>query len=239
VLVVGGVLAALCALLAGTSGFGFALLATPTLLLCGFSLPFAVTVNLLMSFATRASVAWRLRRVIHRRRVAALILGAAPGLWLGSKTLGALHGRSVNLTAGVVITLAAVALAAAERRPPQPRLRGLNFVAGFLGGLLGTTTSLTGVPPALLLARRRLTQESFFADLAVFFVVTAALGIGILAVEGRVSHHAVVTSAWWLPGVLVASTVGTTVGLRLSARTFRALTLTLAFVAGISTIVTA
>ena len=42
-LIVGGFLAAAAALLAGTSGFGFALLATPALVLCGFSLPFVVT----------------------------------------------------------------------------------------------------------------------------------------------------------------------------------------------------
>jgi hypothetical protein len=44
-----GALAALVALLAGTSGFGSGLLATPTFRLCGFSLPFVVTVNLLVS----------------------------------------------------------------------------------------------------------------------------------------------------------------------------------------------
>ena len=67
-LIVGGLLVAGAALLAGTSGFGLALVATPTLLLTGFSLPFVVTVNLLISLATRLPVAWRLRGAIDRRR---------------------------------------------------------------------------------------------------------------------------------------------------------------------------
>ena len=58
-LILGCVIAAATALLAGTSGFGFALVATPLLLLSGFALPFVVTVNLLIAVATRVSVAWR------------------------------------------------------------------------------------------------------------------------------------------------------------------------------------
>lgn len=238
-LVVGGVLAALCALVAGTSGFGFSLMATPLLLLCGFSLRFVVTANLLISLATRATVAWRLRRAIHPRRVGMLLAGAVPGLWLGSRTLGALDGRAVNLAAGSVVTAAAVAVAVAERRPSRPRVRGLNVAAGFLGGLLATTTSLTGVPPALLLARRRLAQESYFADLALFFVATAAIGIGILTADGHVSGGGAAAAGWWLPGVVVANAAGVTLGLRLPARAFRGIAFALAFAAGVATIATA
>jgi uncharacterized membrane protein YfcA len=237
--VVAGLLVAFAALLAGTSGFGFGLIATPILVLCGFSLPFVVTVNLLISLATRISVAWRLRHALNRRRVAVLVGGALPGLWLGSRTLGALGAHDVKRVVGTTIAVAAVALAWADRHPPNPRIRGLNPLAGFLGGVLGTTTSLTGVPPALLLARRRLAQPTFFADLSVYFVATAAAGLAVLAADGHVSGAAARTFVWWLPGVLVANAVGTTLGLRVPARTFRRTTLALAFAAGVVTVATA
>jgi uncharacterized membrane protein YfcA len=238
-LILGGVLVAGAALLAGTSGFGFGLLATPVLLLSGFSLPFVVTVNLLIALATRVSVAWRLRRAIDPRRVALLVGAAAPGLWVGSRTLGALDEHTLKVAVGIVIALAAASLARAERHPPRPRLRGLTVVAGFAGGLLGTTTSLIGVPPALLLTRRRLATASFFADLAVYFIATAAIGLVILAADGQFSGSAARAFAWWLPGVVVASAIGTSLGLRLSAPAFRRLTFGLAFFAGVVTAVTA
>lgn len=238
-MLIAGILVAAAALLAGTSGFGFGLLATPALLLCGFSLPFAVTASLLISFATRVPVAWRLRREIDRRRVLLLVGGAVPGLWLGSRTLGAVGERELKVAVGIVIALAAVALALAERRPPRPRIRGLPVAAGFAGGLLGTTTSLTGVPPALLLARRRLPAPGFIADLAVYFVATAAIGLAVLAADGEFSGDAGRSVLWWLPGVLLANTLGTTVGLRLPPGGFRRLTLALAFAAGVVTAVTA
>ena len=238
-LILGGLLVMAAALLAGTSGFGFALVATPLLLLSGFSLPFVVTVNLLISLATRLSVVWRLRAAIDRRRVALLVGGAVPGLWIGSRTLGAVDEHRLKVCVGVVIALAALTLVWADRHPPRPRIRGLNVAAGFTGGLLGTTTSLTGVPAALLLTRRRLATASFFADLSVYFVVTSAVGLAVLAADGHFSGDAARAFAWWLPGVLVANVVGTSVGLGLSGTVFRRLTLGVALVAGVVTAVTA
>lgn len=238
-LIVGGLLVAGAALLAGASGFGLGLLATPALLLCGFSLPFVVSVNLLISLATRVPVAWRLRAVIDRRRVMLLVGGAVPGLWIGSRTLGAVDVHALTLAVGVVIALAAAALVLSEGHQPSPRVRGLPVAAGFAGGLLGTTTSLIGIPPALLLAHRRLPARRFIADLALYFVATAAIGLAVLAAEGQLSSDAGRAFVWWLPGVLVANAIGTSLGLRLPAVTFRRLTLALAFVAGVVTAVTA
>jgi uncharacterized protein len=238
-LILGGVIAAVSALLAGASGFGLGIVATPFLLLSGFSLPFVVTVNLLIALATRASVAWRLRHAIDGRRVGLLVAGALPGLWIGSLVLGAVDEHTLKLCAGLLVAAAALALATANRHPPGPDVPGLGAVAGFLGGLLGTTTSLIGVPPALLLAWRRLATASFFADLSVYFVSTAGIGLVVLAVDGQLDGDGARAFVWWLPGVLVGNLVGTTIGLRLPAAAFHRLTLAVAFVAGVVTAATA
>jgi uncharacterized membrane protein YfcA len=239
VLVVGGIVAAAVALLAGTSGFGFGLLATPALLLVGFSLPFVVTANLLISLATRLSVAYRLRVSIDRRRVALLLAGSIPGLWVGARVLGAVDAHDLEVGVGIVIMIAAVALAYADRHPPREHGPGAPVAAGFLGGLLGTTTSLIGVPPALILARRRVGPAGFFADLAVYFIVASAIGLAVLAADGHFNGDAAHAFVYWLPGVLVGNVLGTTLGLRIPPRTFRWVTLALAFAAGAVTAATA
>ena len=239
-LILGGCLVAMAALLAGTSGFGFGLVATPALLLSGFSLPFVVTVNLLVSLATRVSVAWRLRHAVRRGHAAVLVGSAIPGLWLGSRLLGAFDEHTLKLVVGVTVALTAAALAWADRHPPRPpRIPGLSAVAGFAGGLLGTTTSLIGVPPALLLARRRVATATFFADLSIYFIATAAIALAVLAAEGQFDESAARAFVWWLPGALVANAIGTSAGLRAPAAFVRALTLGLAFVAGIVSVLTA
>jgi uncharacterized protein len=238
-MIVGGLLVAAAALLAGTSGFGFGLVATPALLLSGFSLPFVVTVNLLITLGTRISVAWRLRHAVRPRHAMLLVASAIPGLWIGSRTLGAIDEHTLRLVVGLTVALAAVALAWADRHPPRFRIPGLTAVAGFTGGLLGTTTSLIGVPPALLLTRRRLPTATFLADLSIYFIATAAVGLALLAWDGTFSGSAARAFVWWLPGVLVANALGTSAGLRAPAPVFRRLTLGLAFVAGLASALTA
>jgi len=70
--------------------------------------------------------------------------------------------------------------ARAPAPPPRPAAAtaGRHFGAGFTGGFLGTTTSMNGIPPALLLGRQRVTAPTFLADLAVYFVAVNALGRG-------------------------------------------------------------
>src|SRR3954447_21921443 len=81
-LVAGGIVVALASFLGGVTGFGYSLVPTPVLLLDGYSLRFVVTVSLALAFVTRISVAVRFRRSASPRRVALLIGGAVPGLWL-------------------------------------------------------------------------------------------------------------------------------------------------------------
>lgn len=238
-LVLGAFLVAAVALVAGASGFGFGLLATPLLLLSGFSLPFVVTLNLLMTVAARLSVVARLRRAVDPRRAALLVGGSVPGLYVGASILEAVDEHDLRIVAGLAVMAAAAAILYAERHPPRVPGPGAPLAAGFLGGLLGTSTSLLGIPPALLLARQRLAAVSFIADLAVYFVVSGTLGLAVLAAAGELDGDASRAFVFWLPGVLAANAIGTTIGLRMPQRAFRLGALTLAFAAGALTVATA
>src|SRR5918911_1338938 len=96
-LVLGGIAVALASFLGGVTGFGYSLVATPLLLLDGYSLPFVVTVNLALAFVTRLSVAVRFRHSAWPRRVAMLIGGAVPGLWLGVEILRAVDATTIKV----------------------------------------------------------------------------------------------------------------------------------------------
>jgi uncharacterized protein len=239
-LVLGALVTAAVAFAAGTSGYGFGLLATPVLLLIGFSLPFVVTVNLLVALATRLSVAYRFRRHIRRRRTALLVVGCIPGLLLGAYVLTAVDERPIHAAAGLAVMVASLLLALTSVRPARAGWRAAPLAAGFAGGFLGTTTSLIGGPPALLLARERLAATGFFADMALYFVVASAIGLATLGAAGEFRAAALFPAfVLWLPGVLAGNLAGTHVGVRLSERPFRLLTLLVAFVAGAVTAATA
>ena len=69
-LIAGGLVVFAASFLGGVTGFGYSLVATPLLLLLGYSLPFVVTVNLALACITRISVAYRFREDANPRRAA-------------------------------------------------------------------------------------------------------------------------------------------------------------------------
>ena len=233
-LLLGAVIVFAASFLGGVSGFGYSLVATPLLLLLGLSLPFVVTVNLALAFLTRISVAYRLRADIWPARVAWLVAGSVPGLWLGAQALTAVAESTIKLAAGVVVMVAALLLARTLAAPAPPRsLPGAPAVAGFLGGFLGASVSLNGVAPVLLLARDRAEPRAFLANLAVYFVVSNAIGLVVLLAEGALDHEALFPAfVLWLPGSLAGNWLGTTLAPRLPSAAFQRLTLAIVFIAG-------
>jgi uncharacterized membrane protein YfcA len=140
---------------------------------------------------------------------------------------------SIKLAAGLVVMVAAVLLWRAASQPPPPPLPGAAVVAGFLGGFLGSAASLNGVAPVLLLARDQAAPRSFLADLALYFVVSNAIGLLILLAQGAFDRDALWPAfVLWLPASLAGNWAGTSVGPRLPEVAFRRLTLAIVFVAG-------
>jgi uncharacterized membrane protein YfcA len=239
-LVVGGLGVAVAAFLGGVTGFGYSLVATPLLLLAGFPLPFVVTANLALALVTRISVAYRFRRSMWARRVALLVGGSVPGLWLGVTVLRVVDPTTIKVAAGIITMIAAALLARSVTEPPPRAIPGAPVAAGFFGGFLGASTSLNGVAPVLLLARDKASPRSFQADLAMYFVASNAIGLLVLAVQGALREDAL-TGAFllWLPGSVIGNWLGTTLGPRLPEAAFRRLTLAVVFVAGGVTALTA
>jgi uncharacterized membrane protein YfcA len=238
-LFVGGAVVALASALGGATGFGYGLIATPLLVLSGFSLPFVVTANLALGLITRIAAARRLRDHITWLRATMLVAGSIPGLYLGARTLTGLDPRPIKIAIGVlVMTLAVLLVRASATAAPRP-VPGAVLGAGFAGGFLGTVASLNGVAPALLLTRDRVPPVALVADLAAYFVISNAIGLGILAATGGLSTRALFPAcALWIPGAVACNLVGVALAPRVPERQFRRLTLAVVFVAGAVTIAT-
>ncbi len=227
------------AFLGGAAGFGTALVSTPLLLLLGFPLPFVITLNLAMNMLTRLSVTYQLRQHVTRRSWL-LIIGSVPGLVLGVIVLTSISAHVIKLATGIAVLGLTVLVARAIDAPPPRALPAAPFAAGFAGGFLGSTTSLNGMPAVLLLARDKVAPISFLADLAVYFVLSNAIALAVLKFGNALNMQALFPALiLWLPGSLIGNQIGITLGTRLPERLFRWLTITIAVVSGIITLVTA
>jgi uncharacterized membrane protein YfcA len=242
-LVAGGAVVVLASVLGGITGFGFALVCTPLLLLTGLPLTDVVVINLTISGVARMFAIAKLRSFVNRRRALWLVLGSVPGLLLGLLLRDAVDDAVLKVGAGTVAVAVAALLLA---RPPAPRTQDAgppprlqSGVAGMLGGFLGMTTSLNGPPPAILLARQRAAPRGFVADMAVYLVFCNAFAVALIALStGLELDRLGPLLAWWLPGALLGNAVGIAYGSRLPVDTFRAITLILVLVAGLGTVVT-
>lgn len=238
-LVAGGAVIAGAAFLGGAAGFGTALVSTPLLLLLGYPLPFVITVNMSMNMLTRTSVTFQLRQYVTRRSWS-LVLGSVPGLVLGVFVLSSISAHLIKFAAGIAVLALTVLMARAINAPPPGPLRGAPLAAGFAGGFLGSTTSLNGMPPVLLLARDKVAPLSFLADLAVYFVLSNAVALVVLELGHELSYRALFPALLiWLPGSLIGNQIGITVGTRLPERLFRWVTIVVAVVSGLMTVITA
>jgi uncharacterized membrane protein YfcA len=242
-LVAGGVVVFLASVLGGVTGFGFALVCTPLLLLTGFPLADVVVVNLTISGVARVFAVVRLRHSVNRRRAGWLVMGCVPGLFLGLLLRDAVDDDVLKVVAGTVAVAVAAYLLV---RPPAPAMPGAgppprlqSGAAGLLGGFLGMTTSVNGPPPVILLARQRAEPREFIADMAVYLICCNGMALALISVSGGMDLDRLgPLLAWWLPGALLGNTLGITYGSRLPTDLFRVLTLTLVMITGLATVVT-
>lgn len=235
---VGAGIVVLAAVLGGMTGFGYNLIATPLMLVLGLTPATAVTVNLAIALATRVSVVVRLRSAVRWSRAIPLALGSVPGLVLGAVVGALVDPGGIRVVTGVLVLVVAP-LMVLRRPTPGTRPAMQYAVAGCAGGVLGTTTSLNGVPVALTLAADADEQRSFIADLAVYFVVSNLIGLVVLGIRDGVAVDDLRLLAWWLPGALLANWVGTAWGTRIRADVFRVVTCVLVMGAGVATLLSA
>lgn len=234
------VVLAFAAVVGGATGFGAALSAIPFLLLLGMPIADIVTTNLAVTIVTRLVIAVRFRDDVVRWRVLLLCLASLPGGWLGAEVIGFLPLEATKILAGATIVALALLLAlggTGERSlPPRTSVTVVGFIAGFLG----TTTSLNGALPAILLTHERTPARTMIADLAVFLLVSNIASLVILAFRGEIA-----TGVFWpdLPiwcvAALAGNALGNWIGPRLPATVFRRTVLAVIIAGGLVTIATA
>jgi uncharacterized membrane protein YfcA len=241
--VLGGAVVCMASVLAGVTGFGSALVSTPLLLLAGLPLAQVVVVNLVLLLATRVAVVLRLRRHVDPRRAGFLVLGCIPGLLLGAVFQGAVDPVVLKVVAGAVAVVVAALLMlrpGEQTRPEVPRATPVQWaLSGGLGGFLGITTSLSGPPPVMLLARQHAEPRGFVADLAVYFVFCSGAGLLLLQLGSDLAWGRLgLLLAFWLPVAIGGNALGLRYNARLPTGAFRVITLSLVMAAGVTTVVT-
>jgi uncharacterized protein len=139
-------------------------------------------------------------------------VGTLPGVWL----VVVFTSTQLGVAVAVMVLLAVLLSWRAVRVPVTP---ATMTAAGFLGGVGGTATSISGPPVALLFQHGRPSEVR--ATLAVFFFVGVVMSLAALAAAGELPVASLWLALACVPLVLLGLWVGTRTRDRLPRELFR------------------
>lgn len=219
---------------AGLTGFGFALVSSPLLLLV-FDPPTVVAVMLVLSLLINSAIALDSWRQVRVRPVLSLLPWALAGLLLGAEVLQVLGAGQIRLLAGVTVVVFALLMIWGVEIPGLGSRWG-TAAAGGASGALSTSTGLAGPPVVMLFAARGFPKESFRASNAAYFLCISLAGLALFFLRDLLSASHLYLAAALLPAVLLGKAAGTRLLLRVSDELFRRITLALVLVAGLAAV---
>lgn len=221
----------------GTTGFGFALISVPPLLLL---YPPQTVVAIIFGASLLPSVlvvasAWRQTDL---RLVALLLPGALLGLLLGAQLLRLADPVILKLGAGLSVAVYALAMWRGHR-PTGMDGPWAASLAGVASGTLGAATGLTGPPIVILFTARQLARDVFRGTISAYFIATSLVGLAILVAGGAVGADQGWLTLVLTPPAALGVLIGNVVARRISPATFQKLTLLLLLATGVSGTITA
>lgn len=221
----------------GMTGFGFALVSVPPLLLL-YEPETVVALTIGASLLTSIVVVLGARRELDIRLVATMLPGACAGLLLGARALSVVDPTVLKIVAGALVAGYSLVLL----RGFQPTgLRGVwpATLAGAASGALATSTGLSGPPIVILFTARELTKDAFRVTISGYFVAINVIGLIVLLSGGTVGESEVTTSIALTPAAAIGTVIGNRFVRRFTAAGFRKLTLALLLLTGLMGIGTA
>ncbi len=200
------------------SGFGFALLIVPPLSFV-IGAKDAVVLSNALGFSWLVTMFTRLRADVAWGTAIPLTIAAFAGMPLGLLILEVASQRTLQLILAVNVLAAVLLIWRGVVLPFHGR--AFDAVAGFVSGILNTSTSMNGPPIVIHLQNRGMAAAPFRATIAAVFVASSVLTLALYAVGGRLDGEVFQRVGVGLPGLAIGYLAGSVVVRRLDQAQFR------------------
>jgi hypothetical protein len=218
-------------LLSGITGFGFALVAVPPLMLF-YDPARVVAVIVLLALATGWLLLVGVKRHVQTRTVLGLLPGAAAGSLVGTALLASLDADLIQALA----SLAVVAFGLGHALGWSPEGAGgarAVALAGFASGALNTSVGMAGPPVVMLLTARQAPMHAFRATTMAYFLGVSLVGAAMLTAGGLVDKDDALFGLSLLPPTLLGLVASQGLVRHVSQENFRRITLGLLLATGV------
>ncbi|WP_108125248.1 sulfite exporter TauE/SafE family protein [Saccharospirillum mangrovi] len=182
-------------------GFGMAVLAAPIIVVLRPEwVPVVLTVTALVLSVMNV---WHLRRDIQLRVMLAPFITRIPGTLLGAWILVHLPVQALQILVAAAVLLAVLVSALGRAFEATPARLGW---AGFISGIMGTTTSIGGPPMALVMQHGQ--ARTTRANLALYFGYSCVLSLLSYQFAGLLSPRLWLESLSFVPAALLGFALG-------------------------------
>lgn len=202
-LIVAALILFMAAIVKGTTGFGYALVSTPFLLILWdpefivpVFMPLAVVGDILIVIGTWRLIAWR--------QVIPLSIAGVISAPFGAYLLIAVPQEGLRLMVALLALISAVMLFLGIKIMIRREVLA-SLVAGSLSGLFSTSTTMSGPPVAILLINQRIEKQRFRASLAMYFLIMQLVGAVSLIFLGPLNGDTILVSTILLPTVILGN----------------------------------
>jgi uncharacterized protein len=210
----------------GFTGFGFALIFTPLLVLIAGAPQQVILLALLIGSVLSLGVLLETYRMLDLVRTWPLVVAASLSTPLGIGLLHLVDTRALKVLIAIT-TLAIATLWMVRLPPPFARERIAFAIAGLLGGFLNGATSMGGPPPALTIGVQRLPVNQGRAALTTFNLLSYLIGLATASFSGLAQPEFLAHRLWLLPCGVAGCILGGLSARRVSRSAFgRALSAT-------------
>ncbi len=222
------------AVISGLTGFGFALVTVPLLIIV---LPPKVVVPIvaLLSISSHFVILGGTLRWIQIRRIALLSLAGVIGVQLGTYLLLILDAKTLKTLIGAVTSVSALAIMLGFKRTIRNE-RLASLPVGLASGILSGSTGMGGPPVVLFFSNQGVDKHVFRANLNLFFIVLTGAALPAQLLAGLLTHQVVTYAAWFLPALFLGTLLGMRLAHHVDEAAFRTITLVIITATGLSAI---
>jgi uncharacterized membrane protein YfcA len=192
---------ALASFVQASTGFGFALIAAPFLLM-GLEVRVAVMTLLCLHSLQCAAVLASAWRSVSWALITPLVVGGLVGTPIGAIIFRTVEPEFLRFSVGFVIVVSGAILLATSPRPIAAERAGAA-AAGFLTGMLNSGTGLSGPPIALFLGNQGWEGDRFRLALLATFLASNLAALAVYVLLGVPSVGIMQPVAILAPAVLV------------------------------------
>jgi len=224
----------IASILQAATGFGFAIMAIPFLLLL-FDPHDAIQLNIILCLLISLIMVYKIRHEINRKILIRLIKGSIIGILPGLVLFIFLDVRPLKLLVSILI-LAITGLLVTKIKFQQSKIKEL--IVGVFSGLLTTSIGLPGPPLMIYFAGAKADKATIRGTTIAYFVFVSLISLLLQLTMYHVSTGVWIATLWSIPFLLLGVLLGQWLFARLDQQLLQKVIYILLFFTGTYLLVT-